>query len=128
MEVEDGLSGARTDIDDGAIAVLNPALVGDLRRHELAAPDQFGVFAFGFFQAGDVFPGNNENVRGALWIEVFESENVIVFVDLLGRHLAAQKAAKKAISHNFIFFWGGIFFDLVGLSRFPTGNNSRYVV
>ncbi len=43
MQMEDGLSGIGAHVEDGAIAVLDPAFAGDVRGSEMAAADDFGV-------------------------------------------------------------------------------------
>lgn len=103
MEVEDGLSGAGADVHDSAIAVFDGALAGDVGGGELAAADEVGILGLGFLQAGNVFFGNDENMRGALRVEIFEGEGVVVFVDFLGRDFAAHDATKQAIRHSFRF-------------------------
>jgi hypothetical protein len=49
VEVENGLSGAGADVEDGAVALLDVALAGDVGRGEMAAADEFGVGGFGLF-------------------------------------------------------------------------------
>ena len=49
VEMEDGLPGAGADVEDGAVALLDVALAGDVGGGEVAAADQFGVGGFGFF-------------------------------------------------------------------------------
>jgi hypothetical protein len=97
VEVEDGLSGSRADVEDGAVSVLDFALPGDFGGGKVAAADDFCVFCSGFLQSGEMFLGDDENVCGGLRIDIFEGENVIVFVNFLGRNLAADDAAEKAI-------------------------------
>jgi hypothetical protein len=43
VEVEDGLSRAGADVDDGAVSLFDVALAGDLGGGEVAAADDFGV-------------------------------------------------------------------------------------
>ena len=49
MKVEYGLSSAGTYVEDGAIALFDLALAGDLRGGEMATADDFGVGGLGFF-------------------------------------------------------------------------------
>ena len=46
--MEDGLSGAGADVEDGAVALLNLALAGDLGGGEMTAADDLGIAGFGF--------------------------------------------------------------------------------
>jgi hypothetical protein len=101
MEVEDGLSGARTDVEDGAVSVFDVALAGNLRGDEMAAANDFCVAGLGLFQTRKVFLGNDENMRGRLRVNVFEGEDVIVFVNLLRGEFAPDDAAEKAIGTGF---------------------------
>src|SRR5437016_3888146 len=78
VEMEDGLSGAGADVEDGAVSLLNVALAGDLGGGEVAAADNFCVGGFSFFQSGKMLLGNDEHVGGGLRVDVFEGENVVV--------------------------------------------------
>jgi len=96
VEVEDGLSSSRSDVEDGAVALLDVALAGDLRRREMASADDFGVRCFGFFQSREVLFGDDENVCRCLRANIFERENVVVLVDLNCGDFTADDAAEKA--------------------------------
>jgi len=49
VEVEDRLSGAGADIEDGAVSLLDVAFASDLGGSQMAAADEFRVGEFGFF-------------------------------------------------------------------------------
>jgi hypothetical protein len=104
MKMEYGLSSAGADVEDGAVSLLDVAPAGDLGCGEVAAADEFGVACLGFFQSRKMLPGNDENMRRCLWLDVFEGENVIVFVNFLRGDLAAENAAEQAagsdVSHD----------------------------
>jgi hypothetical protein len=104
VEVEDGLSGTGADVEDGAVALLDVALAGDLGGGQVAAADQFGVGGLGLFQSGNMFFGNDEDVGGGLRVDVFEGENVVVLVDFLGGNFAAQNAAEQAVGIGHVRF------------------------
>lgn len=97
MEVEYGLPGPGADIEDGSVALLNIALAGDVSGGEVAAADDLGVGGLGFLQSRKMFPGDYEHVRGGLRVDVFEGEDVFVFVDFLGGDFTAQDAAEEAV-------------------------------
>lgn len=97
VEVEDGLSGAGADVEDSAVSVLDLALASDLCGGEMAAADDFGIGGFGFFQSREMPFRNDENVRGGLRVDVFEGDDVIVFMHFFGRNFAADDAAEKAV-------------------------------
>jgi hypothetical protein len=96
VEVEDGLSGAGADVEDGAVSLFDIALAGDEGGGEVAAADEFGVGGLGLFQSGKMLFGDDENVSGSLRVDVFEGENVVVLVNFSGGNFAAEDAAKEA--------------------------------
>ena len=96
MEVEDRLSGAGANVEDGAVCLLDIALARNLRGGEVAAPDEFGVGGLGFLQSREMFLGNDEDVRRRPGADVFEGKDMVVFVNFLGGNLAADDAAEKA--------------------------------
>jgi hypothetical protein len=104
MKVEYGLTRPRADVQDRAIALLDIAPTGDLGSREVAATNNFGVTGFRFFQSCKMFLGDDEDMSWRLRANVFEGEDVVVFVDLGCRDLAANNAAEKAggggISHK----------------------------
>ena len=91
------MSGAGTDVEDGAVALLDVALAGNLGRSEVAAADDFGVGGLGFFQSSKMFLGNDEDVRGGLRVDVFEGEDVVVLVNFPGRNFTGEDAAEEAV-------------------------------
>ena len=97
MEVEDGLAGAGADVEDGAVALLDVALAGDLGGREVAAADDFGVGGLGFFQSGEMTLWNDQYMRRSLRTDVFEGQDVVIFVDFPARNLAADDAAEEAV-------------------------------
>jgi len=101
------LPGARTDIEHRAISVFDGALAGNLSSRKMATSDEFGIFGRGFLQSRDVFLGDDQNVRRALRIEVFEGKRVLVFKDFLGRHFTTNNATEKTIGHKlrFLVVW-----------------------
>jgi hypothetical protein len=109
VEVEDGLSGAGADVEDGAVSLLDVALAGDLGGGEVAAADDFGVAGLSLFQSGKMLLGNDEDMGGRLCVDVFKGEDVFVLVNSLGGNLAAEDAAEKAVgggvSHGLLSFY-----------------------
>src|ERR1035437_1490010 len=50
--------------------------------------------------------GNDEDVGGSLWVDIFKGEDVLVFVDFLGGDLCGDDAAEETIgSGHFPFTW-----------------------
>ncbi len=97
MQVEDRLSRAGTDIEDRAVSLLDVALAGYLGGGEVATADDFGVGRLGFLQSREMFLGNDEDVCGGLRVDVFESKDVIVFVNFFRGNFAAEDAAEQAV-------------------------------
>jgi hypothetical protein len=97
VEVKDGLSSARADVKNGPVSLLDVALAGNLSRDQMAASDDLGVGRLSFFQSRKMFLGHDEHVRGRLRTDVFEGDNMFVFVNLLRGNLAANDAAEEAV-------------------------------
>ena len=88
VEVEDRLSRARADVENGAVSLLEVALACNLGGGEVAAADDCGISGVSFLQSGKMLLRNNEDVRGRLRIDVFKHKDPIVFVDFLRWDLA----------------------------------------
>jgi hypothetical protein len=99
MQVKHGLSGAGADVQNRAVAIFDVAVAGNLRRHEMAAPNDFCVGLLGFFQAAQVLLGDDEYVSWGFGIKVLERVRMFVFVNLFRRNLAGDDFAKEAVSH-----------------------------
>jgi len=88
---------ARANVEDGAVSLLDLALVGDHRGGQMAAADDFGVSWLRFLQPCKMAFGNDEDVGRRLGIDVFECKNVLIFEHLLRWNLATNDAAEEAI-------------------------------
>jgi hypothetical protein len=114
VEVEDGLSGAGADVEDGAVSVLDVALACDVSGGEVATADDFCVGGLGLFQSGKMFFGDDEDVSWGLRVDIFESENVVVLVNFSGGNFAAEDAAEEAVG-------GSVGHDWISLYRMASG-------
>ena len=94
MQVKYGLSRAGADVQNGAIAVFDVAVTGNLCGDEMAAADDFCVARLRFFQAAQVLLGDNQHVSWGLGIKVLERVRMFVFVDLFRRNLAGDDFAE----------------------------------
>ena len=94
MQVKYGLSRAGADVQNGAIAVFDVAVAGNLRCDEMAAADDFCVARLRFFQAAQVLLRDDEDVSWGFGIKVFEGVRVLVLVNLFRRNLAGDDFAK----------------------------------
>jgi hypothetical protein len=92
--MEDGLSGAGADVEDGAVSLLDVALASDLCSGEVAAADDFRVDGLGLSQSGEMFFGNDKDVRRGLRFDVFEGEDMFVLVNFFSEDFAADHAAE----------------------------------
>ena len=81
VQVENGLPSAGADVEDGAVPMLDSALARDLSGREMAAADDLRVCGLGLFQSCEMSFRNNEYVCGRLRMDIFEGENMIVFVN-----------------------------------------------
>jgi len=114
VEVEDGLSGAGADVEDGAVSVLDVALAGNVGSGEVAAADDFCVGGLRLFQSGKMFFGDDEDVSWGLRVDVFEGEDMVVLVNFFGGNFAAEDAAEEAVG-------GSVRHDLISLYRMARG-------
>jgi len=97
MQVKDRLACAWTYIQDSSISVLDFALTRDLRGGDMTAPYDFGIVSLGFLQSSEMTLWNDEDVRRRLRVDVVKREDMVIFVDFLGRNLAANDAAEKTV-------------------------------
>lgn len=77
------LSGTRSYIENGAISLLDVAQTRDVGSSQMASADDFCVGGLRFLKSNEVPLGNDQDVRWRLRVDIFEGENVLVFVDFL---------------------------------------------
>jgi len=113
------LTGARANVDNRSVSLLDAALASDFGRGEMAASDEFGVGGCGFFQSGKVFLGNDQHVCRRFRVDVFKSVDVLVFMNFLGWQFSAKDAAENAsgIGHNEFHLAETISLRVLGVSR-----------
>lgn len=97
VQVKDGLACTGADIKDRSVSMFDVALARNLRCSEMAAADDLCVGGFGFLQSSKMTLRNDEYMRRRLRIDVFEGKDMLIFINFLGRNLAADDAAEKAI-------------------------------
>jgi len=102
VKVKNGLSCSRPHVQYSSIPLLDVALACDLRGSQVTFADDFGISGLRFFQACEVPLRNDQNMRRRFRIDVFEGENVFVFVNFLRKNFTADDAAEEAIrvSHD----------------------------
>jgi len=82
MDMKNFLAGIGSGVDDHPVATkLDPLEPGDGRGFDQGPAQEVALFLSGFFQAGQVFLGDNQGVDRCLRSDVVESQNLFVFVD-----------------------------------------------
>jgi len=100
VQVENGLSGSGTDVEHGAVAILDAALSRDVGGSQLASADQVSVLSRSLLQSANVLLGNDQHVRGGLRIDIFERVGMLVLVNLFGRNFSTNDAAEQTVVHD----------------------------
>ena len=81
MEVFDGLAAVGAGVDDEAVALGEVLLAGDFGGGLQEMAQECGVGGFAVGHGGDVAFGDDEDVGGSLWGDVWEGEGLVVFVE-----------------------------------------------
>jgi hypothetical protein len=97
VQVEDGLSGACTNVEDGTVAILDFSLACDLGGCQMAAANDLRVGTFRFFQSSKMPFGDHEDMCRRLRPYVFEGKDVFIFEHLFGRDFAPNNAAEETV-------------------------------
>ena len=100
VKVEDGLSRSRPNVQHCSISLFDVALASDLGGGQVALSNNLGIFLLRFLQPCEMFLRDHEDMRGRLRLYVFESENVLVFVNLFRGNFSANDSAEEAIRVN----------------------------
>lgn len=102
--MENHLACGAVAVEDGAkalgiVAVLGGYLGGDALQ--FAAE---GVVLGGeVIEGGDVALGDDQHMQGGLGVDVFEGQNLVVFVEGFGGYLLGYHLAKEAVAaHRFL--------------------------
>src|ERR1051326_3354416 len=98
--MKNSLARVWTNVVNGAKAVLQLALAGDLCRHKLAIANQFRVGLGRLVNADNMLLGDNQHVRRRLWFDVFKDKSPLVFINFLGRNFTGDDLAEEAVSHS----------------------------
>ena len=100
VQVENRLAGIGTAVGDHAITVINACELCDLGNVFKNISDDTAVFRRDFIYGSDMRFGDHENVNGRLRIDISESENFFVLVNLGGGNGSSDDFTKKTIFHN----------------------------
>ena len=100
VNVKDSLARARVHIEDGPVpSPMSFPLPRDPgSRLEHLAQQQIVVGAH-VVQRRDVFLRYNQHVNRRLRVDIFESQNLVIFVHSRRRDLAGDDLAKQAVRH-----------------------------
>jgi len=96
VQVKYGLPGAWSHVEDSAVSLLNLAFARDYRGSQMASANEFRIHRFCLLESRDMALGNDKDVRRRLRMDVFESEDMLVLVDLLRAGFAADDATEDA--------------------------------
>src|SRR5450759_20048 len=94
MQMENRLARARAHVQHRAVAIFNRPLPGNVRGRQVTASHQLRVFRRRFLQASNMFFREDQHVGRALGVQIFKGKRVLVFIDFLGWHFAANDTAE----------------------------------
>ena len=101
VKVGDGFAGIGPVVDDEAKAgLMNAEGAGDFDSLQEKVAEGFLVGLGGIGDAGDRFPGNDENVAGRAGIDIAKGKDDVVFIDDLGRDFASGNFFEKGFAHD----------------------------
>ena len=99
MQMADRLATVGAGVDDDSIAFGEALLSCDLSGGGEELTEQFGVLGCRGGERGEVLPGDDEQVRGSLRVQVGESYDSVVFVDEFGGDCAGDDFAEDAVGN-----------------------------
>ena len=86
MQVVDNLTTAPSDIDHQTVALGSDIpLCSQLFRYRKEFSHQRNMLIFQVVDRRDVGLGNEENVNQGLRLDIFEDEDLVIFIDDIGR-------------------------------------------
>lgn len=83
MQMEDRLPRVRTNVIDRAKAILQAAFAGEFSGNQVRVADNLLIGLGQMVNADDVLLGDDQNVRRCARLDVFKSEDLLIFVNLL---------------------------------------------
>src|SRR6266436_2816081 len=97
MQMEYSLPGTLAAVQNGSVPIEKIPLPGELRGYKLQFPEHRLIFGPGVAQRFEVFTRANQDVSRRLWVDVFESKKIGIFVHDLRRNLLCRNLAEKAV-------------------------------
>ena len=96
------LASISTAIGDNAVTSAQRFACGDLGDNLKDLGDVYAVFGVDFISRCDVNLGHYKNMYGCLGIDIAESINVFILINLRGRDVTLDDLTKKAIHCSFL--------------------------
>jgi len=100
MQMENCLPCVRAYVVHRAESLLQLALFGDFCGDQMGIPDNLCLRLGQVIDTGNVFLGDNKDVRRRAGFDVFKGEDLLIFVNFLRRYGAGNNLAEEAICHN----------------------------
>src|ERR1035437_10481314 len=101
VQVRHSLAGIRTIVEDQAVTRLSQSqLIRHLGGFEQEMPDYLLIFRCGLGHARDGFPGDNQDVRCGLRLDVAECHHQVVLIDNRGWNFAGNDLLEQRLAHS----------------------------
>ena len=102
MDMKYGLPGQCVTVHDGAISGFGYAFVGgDFFCRQVHFTYQFSIVGLHIVESGYVFFGDYQDMSWGLWVEITESQNIVVLIHNIPGDIARYNFAKDTVAH----FW-----------------------
>src|SRR6267143_67390 len=102
MQMEYGLTGAFAAVQNGSVPIEKIPFAGELCGNKLQLPQDRLVFGRGVGQRFEMFARTNQDVRGSLRVDVFESKKIGILVHQLRWDLLRGDFAEQAVRAHWV--------------------------
>jgi len=99
VQMENCLPRVRADVVNRAKSVLQLALLGDFCGDQMGIADNLCIRLGQVIDTGNVFLGDNKDVRRRAGVDVFKGEDLLIFINFLRRYGTGDDLAEEAVSH-----------------------------
>ena len=103
VQMENSLSRVRANVIHRAKSVLQLAFFGDLCGDQVGIADNFCIRLGQVIHTGNVFFGDNQDVRRRAGFDVFKGEDLLIFINFLRRYGSGDDPTEQAVSHKLIW-------------------------
>jgi len=97
MQVVDSLTAIRAGVDDDPVAAVEPRAACNLGRLRYQMPQQHGVLCLSMGLRCNVFPGNDQQMRRRLRIDVREAQAKLILIHPLRRNRPGNNFAEQTV-------------------------------